>query len=499
MKSAKQSVSCAAFLGLMLMTSGVANAESYSSLGDYNSSFSASLPKAESVIGPASAALGAAGKGTKDGIAALEASLKASFAKTQKNLERNAKETELRQKIEGANATVAKRQSQVLSLNQVQDKALKDQVDANLAAQKLLNGVTQAQGTNPNDANVSQLEASCRSGVDFTQAKSLMDSLGTEPFRYVKENQQQIFDDTDKAAKATKLANVTKLFENIDKFKGQKNNAEAQQNILKQPLDFTKGDNSVETGLKNLSAVWDAQKAKDLPDSEAELTKAFKETIVNLGQLKDNQNDPKFNSLKEFFASNAKGYLKQVRQAFIDGNTQLLANCEKNVDQLGRGNPLGSSSWTNSAYQFAAKINPTFANSTLLPMLNQMTQNATCTDESANIQNLLGSNLESSIEAARTSRDPKALIINAMGMLNAIGAAQAQIGTVLQPLMDDCQFAAKQLKKVKDYVGQVQAQSQPQPDATQPNQPNRNRTASSVASNNRPGTQNHLAPVPVRR
>ncbi len=485
MKSAKWSVSCTAFLGMSLLLSATASAEYGSSLGSYNSSFSSDLPKASSTINPVGSALGG-----KSDVADQEARIKASLEKSEKILERSAKESELRKKVAGANTKIEKLQTSVLSLNALQDSKLKEQQDANAAAQKFIGSLNQAQNVDPNALNTSQMEKTCRSGVDLNQTKQFAEQLGSEPFRFLRDQGTALLEEKDQKAKEAKAASITKLFDTIEKFQAANKESEAQQSIL-QRQDLSKGDNSLDSGLKNLEAVWNKQKQQDVPAAEAEFKKTAKDTILNLSKLNANQNDKEFTQLKNFFADNAQNYLKTFMQSATQGANQLLANCEGNVDSLGRGNPLGGRSWTNSAYQFAAKMNPRFANDTLLPMLNQITQNATCTDVSPNLQQLFGAQLQRAIELTRTSRDPKALIQNAFGTMQAIAGAQAQLGQTFQPLMDDCQYAAKQLKKMQDYVGQVQQQQSAAADEAanaQAGPANRNRQtanrSNSVAAHN---------------
>ena len=493
MKSAKRSVSCAAFLGLMLMISGTANAE-YDSIGSYNSSFGSDLSKADSLLRPAGTALGGNVAGGND---ALEAGLKASLEKIGATVKRSEEEFELRKKVEGGKVKAEGRQKSILAIKKADLDKVNAIVKANDQDLARINSLNQAPGGTGADLQAPK-EISCKSGVDFEKSKSLTDTMGSQPVQHIKDEMSKLTEEKNKAVKTDRLAKVAKLFDSLEKFKAQNKEAEQFQQPIQQRQDIRgAADSSGAKGLALLKAEWDNQKTKQLPDLDNELTKLVKESALNAVNLENNATDPEFVKLKAFIADNFRAHARGVKTSFRQGGDTLLANCEANVDIVGRDTVLGANTWSNRAYQFASKISPRFANDTLLPMLNDMAkpENTTCTDVSSNIETLFGAPMEQAIAVVQSSRDPKALISNAFAMVNAIANAQSQIGTAMKPLIDDCDRIARNAKKVKDYVGQVKSQSEQVAAANangggapgQPGQPNRNRAnPNSVAAGGRP-------------
>ncbi len=501
MNSAKRSVSCAAFLGLMLMLSATANAE-YGALSGYNSSVNSPNINTD-VLKPSGLAIGGNAAAAES---ALEASLRASLEKTGEIIQRSAEERELRGKVDGAKRTIENKQKSILAIQKAQDDKIKNSIEANKADLARINSIAPAQGNTGSDINTNQMEASCKIDVDFTASNSLSDTMGSQYVQYLKDESINITQEENKVKKAQRAASVAKLFDSLQKFQDDNKAAEAFAQPIQQRSDLTKGDNSLATGLNQLKAEWENQKSKQLPDINNQLTKTIKDTVLGAVALDDAANDEDFVKLKTQFSDSVRGQAKIVKTSFRKGGDQLLANCEKNVDQLGRGNPLSASSWTNSAYQFAAKVSPKFANDTLLPLLNNFTRpdQTRCTDVSQNIEALFGAPMEAAIEIVRSSRDKKALINNAFALVTTISNAQAQIGTALKPLIDDCGLTARNLKTVKDYVGQVKTQSE-QAKADAANQPpgaagvaNRNRT-NGLASGGNNGSTGSRVHTPVQQ
>lgn len=448
--------SLAALMAVSLWVPNVARAE----YGGYTGSSSAIGP-IESVLRPAGAALGARGANgqTIDPLTAAVNSIDERLKQASATLERSKEERELRDKV----STWRDKIDQLKAT-----RALPDLVVANAIKQRereaqegqrffqQLQSLTPPP-MNPGDVNTSKLPADCRSGLDFQSLTSTSGQL-KNLVSYVTSNGNDIMEQQQKEAKEQKIKNLQALAAHFDSIAQQDETQNEIQALAKG--DVLAQDNSLKTSIAKLQGTLQQQK-KDAGQLRRDLVKdVFAKFIPALAEIRSNDN--RVQQLAAFFRDGVENFRVAMQTAVVQGAQQLQQNCQKIATKLGQDGPLSSSSWLNSAYQFAARANPQFANDQLLPMLNQIAQNAQCTDVTQQVAELFGSQIQAAEQQLSQTRDPKTLLQGAMTTLQALASAQSQVGAMLDPLMQDCQYAADQTRKMQNYVNAVKQQTEQQ-------------------------------------
>lgn len=314
-----------------------------------------------------------------------------------------------------------------------------------------------AQGIKGSAVDVSDLEQSCREGVDFSEFKKLGDQLGSEPFKYLDKILSEKDEKQKKEGKAEKIKTLQKLAARFDEAaeRADKDSATAlaeekdtKQSIIKNPY-------ALKQRLLGMDATWDKQK-KDIKDLRKQLVKTvFTDLVPKLLAIDDN--DKEMAEITANFAKSAGDYLHATRDAALQGAKKLLANCKKNREKLGNGNPLAGGSETAKAYNAVVQKHDGdasfYANGQGFQSELAQASAVSCSSEPLNdIEDLFGGNLETAISAMQSQKKPEVALQNARDLLTAISSAQGQVEDVLQPLKDDCQAAATSVKNVKEFT-----------------------------------------------
>ena len=430
----------AAVIVLGLSPLGV-QAETY---GSYSSDFNSTFPQVQSVLGPAGAALGAAAK-PGDPKQALQQNLD----KIQKALESSEKETKWRKELGDLRDKADNLRFQKALPDIIMSNKLKQREEKSAQLKNLFAGMGATPGQiNSGDLNTQNLEASCRSGVDFTQFKQFAEQMGSEPFRFLRENGQKILDEKDKAAKEAKVANLQKLFKAFDD-RAQEDDPEApQQNLFAENL-------SQDKRLERLDAARKGKK-QEVKDLRRELVRGFLGEGGFFQQLSSiEENDQKILQLAAAFADNLENYRKVTLDAGITGVQQLKANCDKNKNQVF---PQAAQAAYQSLVVFHNGDEDFYARRVFQPQLEGLMDEMTCTDVTGEMDNLLGSQLQTAIAGMRQQKDPKALLQSAMQAMTVIGNAQSNVGAIIKPLMNQCQTTALNVKKAQEFTQKMQGQ-----------------------------------------
>lgn len=453
------------FVALMAagLLSSAARAE-YGSLGSYNSSVSSTLPQADSLLRPAGSAFGSSAKtaGSSDPNKAASDDLAATVDRAQKSIQRSQEESDLRGKVQKWNDDNDRKKIARTLPDILQANILKQREEEYQNAQKFFQQLQTAPGVSGADVNVSNLESSCRSGVDFQGFKTLADQMGREPFKFLRENGQKILEEKNKAVKEARIKNLGKLFDNMEKAQAKSLNADDfQADISKSGADPLTRDNSLNASIANLKFVLNAKK-KEGGDLDRDLLKVTKEFATQALQADDNAS--KVQQLGAFFADNLDQYVQASIDSATAGAQALNKNCADNVQKLTQFDKKapGGESQFSRAMREVGKANPDFANNQFRSFLTQVSgDNLRCTDAVGPIEDLYGP-IKNVSAQVRTAKDPRALIAAAMSAQQAVAQANANVPQALQPLMSDCQYAAQLSNKFGTYIGQVAAQNNPQ-------------------------------------
>jgi len=465
--------------------SGAALADAY---GDYSTGFSKSIAPVQSSVLQSANSLGrASGSSATDPSASLREQLDKDLQKAQKDIEQSKKETELRGKVSGWRNDLDKIKltralPDILLANKLKDKE-RQLKDAQAFAAQLNQ---QTPGISPADINVNALDNACKSGVDFTQFKTLADQMGSQPGKDLKDSMQKIFSEQNKDLKAQKVESFQKVIAGLEAAADKDGQNDFQQDISKGGAP--KLDDSVENRIRKLEAVGDRQK-KDIKEGRKDLLKTLVDTVQKGAEI--DANDERAAKIAGFFADNCEAYRKAIVDAAVSGAQQLKANCDKKVSDLGTNAHEGT---MGAAYAWFSKTNPDQANRELVPALDDIGKNAHCTDVSSGLADVFGASLQAACNAVRSQTVPLAIMQGAVSAIQAVGAAQAQVGQVLQPLMGECQYAAQQHKKVKDYALNLKSQSDQQDQQANGNgQPQSGPRRKGTSSADRKGSQRNTS------
>ena len=325
----------------------------------------------------------------------------------------------------------------------------------------------QATGSQINaaDLDTSGLESSCQNGVDFSQFKTLNDQMSSQPFQFMRSEGLKILEESDEEIKQQKIQSLAKMAEHFESLAQQDNFDSARQ----EQASVLDENNGLESRLAGLEEDGARLKAGIRAQRQKLVKSVFTDLIPKLSQIQEN--DGRMAELSAIFADNLEAFRKASYDTAVAQTTQLYRNCEKIADRVGRDNPLAPNTLLNSAYQWLVSYHQGdadfFANRQFLAGAQSMAQGMNCRNVTSQMDGLFGSNLQNVIAQLRTAQDPQTLVTGAMSALQAIGGAQAQVGAQIRPLMNQCNKAAKNEKKVKDYIGQLQQSVQQQQQAAQ--------------------------------
>jgi hypothetical protein len=489
-------VLAAVIAGVFVPRLGIAE---YDSLPSYNASTSSSLGRAESALNPASSALGAAaGRPGSSPVENLKAELEEKLKKAQKDLEVSRKESELRKKVEGWRNDIDKLKTSLAIPDILADRKLKEREEKTKQLQSLFSQMpSSAQGLNSAALDTSKLGDACRTNVDFTQFRALADQLKSEPFQYLRREGQKIVDERNEDIKKKKIETAQKLAKHFDELSKQPVGAEAaQQDITQGRIDLFKRDNSLEARLLGLEKTGEAQK-KEIGQLRQELVKkVFSDLLPQLSQL--NENDGRMEAVVAQFADSALAMARAAKEQAIAGAARATANCNAIADRMGRGNPLAPGTLFNAAYQWVSTVNDTYANQQFFQGIQRASAQLRCEDVTANVETLLGQNLENQIQTIRQVRDPKQAIEGAMMVMNQVGSTLAQVGDVIQPALRSCKRNEDLMKKVEQFVQGTQQQSAAVAQQRQQQQGGAPQQATATAARSAAGTSRNAAGVPGR-
>jgi hypothetical protein len=420
------------------------------------------IGKAESLLNPASKALGSATQ-SKDGQD-LSAGLKEAVEKAEKAVTTNQNELKWRKdneakrekldKLKTANSIPA-----ILKLNIQQRRE-----EANTQLKNLFGQLnTQPQSTvNAADFDMSSLHPQCSEGVDFGQFRSMADQMNSQPFRYLREQGTLLIQEKDKKAKEDRLKNLAAAAKEFDKLADKDDEEKGQVSVLDQNLS---PEARIE-GLKEDGARID----KGIKAQRKALVKAmFTDLIPALSQIEEN--DERLVQIAANFADNLEGFRKASYETAIANAQRLKGNCERMAKELGRDGPFAPGTLLSQAYQKVVEFHQGdanfYANTTFAAGMQQMVNDARCPSAVSQIDSAFGGNLQSTIAALRSAKDPNTLIQGAMSTMQAVANAQAQVGPAVKSLGSRCDKVGRNKEKVEKFIQSIQASIQQEQQAAQ--------------------------------
>lgn len=485
----------AVIAGIFVPRLGVAEYDSLPS-----TSSSVSLGRVESALNPAASSLtGAAGKPGSNTVDNIRAELAEKIRKGQQAIEESKKETALRNKIGGWTEDIQKLKTGLAIPDILADRRQKDRDEKTKQLQGLFASMpASAQGVSAQALDTSKLGDACRTGLDFSQFRALLDQLKSEPFQYLKREGTKIVEDRNEESKKKKIEIAQKLAKHFEDLSKQPVGAVAasqegaQQDITKAGAKFTDRDNSLAVRLAGLEKTGEAQK-KEIAQLRQELVKkVFTDLLPQLSA--QNEDDSKLAAITGNFAQSAIAMVRAAKEKGVQGASRATSNCNAIAERMGRGNPLAPGTLFNAAYQWVSTINDTYANQEFFRGVQQASSKLKCSDVSANVEQLLGQDLENQIQLVAQVKEPKQAIEGAMQVMNLVGTRLAQVGDVIQPALRDCKRNEDTMKKVEQFVQGVQQQNsqlaQQQQGAQGGGNSRRSGASSQVAGGGRRGNRN---------
>ncbi len=409
-------------------------------------SISKDIGRADSILSPASKALGTAVKGdSKESASQIQetAEKAAAAIATSQKVQKWRKENEGLNKTND-NLKTANSLPAILKLN-----IQKRREDANTNLKNLFGQLNQQpqSSLNPNDFDMSNLHPQCNDGVDFTQFRSLSDQMNQAPFKYLREQAQLLIQEKDKKLKeerATSLAAAAKTF---DEAADREDEEKGQKSVIDEKL----GEEAQLAGLKQDKGALQ----KSIKSQRKKLVKSlFTDLIPSLAQIEEN--DGRLAQISANFADSLEGFRKASYETAIANAQHLKSNCERINQEVGRDAPFNPGSLLGKAYQKVVEFHQGdanfYANTTFAAGVRQMVNNMKCPSAVPQIDALFGSALQTPIAAMRTAQDPNTLVQGAMTTLQAIANAQAQVGPSVKRLARACDSAGRNKDKVQKFV-----------------------------------------------
>ncbi len=311
---------------------------------------------------------------------------------------------------------------------------------------------------NPQDLDTSELDEACSKGVDFSQFKKISDQMSSSPFQWLKKNAQELLKKWDEKAKKDMLNSIQKLAAHFDKIASNPERDEAEE-ANRSIFDEEMNLNARLERLKQKAAELDSNIVKE----GKKLVKTFFTDFMP-ALMKAKEDDGKLSEIAGKFADNLEEFRKASLEAAIKNTDKLRKNCNKLIDELGADSPFAPNKLLGRSYQwyrhYTKRDERDKHTQQFLAAIVDLSQRLKCKNATKEVDGLFSGTLKKAIDALRAAKDPKTLLEGAMKAMNAIGEAQAGVGKAIKPLKNDCELAAKEAKKAKDFIMNVAQKTQ---------------------------------------
>jgi len=418
-----------------VILSGIAHAESYD---DYNAGFKKDLGKVDVALKGANPA------NTADSLSAAASD---QFNQLGEEVLTGAKKElfQEEQKLQNWNKKIKKTNAMGPAMDAFVKKAITDRTLKLDQAQGLASQLSSSGAfINPADFDVSSLANSCQNGVDFSPLLQMAQTFGTDKVDYLRRKAQALLEEKTEEAKNLERKKILDLISNLKELNAKNEELDAQ---TLQPEELEKLDslNSIESRLAKLKRKNPEAKAQ-LKKAEADLVDKFQGFTEQLFQIRDN--DSRVQQLGDEFARGIEQQQQYMMMVAQQATSQLLQNCVQETDGIfqeidnTRRNLIGKVGSRVAGLDAVAQEQR--ANSMGFFRGDYTTS---CPDVASTLQGTIGgffnTDLPNRLRAVRNTKNPSKMLVEAVGVMDAVRNMQAQLGPSLQPLMEGCDTASK--------------------------------------------------------
>jgi len=331
-------------------------------------------------------------------------------------------------------------------------KTAQDRTDKVKNGENLFNGLNPIQGgISAAAVNTGNLDASCKSGVDFGGFATVANALGSEPVKYLRDKAKEFFAKKSEEAEKKETELLVKLAAKLKKEAlGGEEPQDDKDYRINLPELLKKGSLAQDARIKKLNDTWEWQK-EAVKDRGAKLVElVFKDLVPFLKKVREN--DKEINQVVAFTRDNLQAYARASKDSAIDGLKNLVANCEANVEKAGKLIE-NTQQWLVAATKGQDPVTPYYDRLDQQKRLESLR----CDDFSAKMEDLFGANLDTKINDMTSAKTPADILNKTMGVLTEISSSQAQAPKIIEEAGQQCQLAAKSVKNLKDRRDQAMA------------------------------------------
>jgi hypothetical protein len=418
-----------------VILSGISRAESYD---DYNAGFKKDLSKVDVALkgaNPANTAdsLNAAASSelTQIGDEVLTGAKKELFQEEQKLQNWNKKLKKVNAMGPAMDAFIKKA---------VTDRTVKLDEAQGLASQLSSSGAF----INPSDFDVSSLANSCQNGVDFSPLLQIAQTFGSDKVDYLRRKAQTLLEEKTDEAKNLERKKILELISNLKELNAKNEELDAQ---TLQPEELEKLDSldSIESRLAKLKRKNPEAKSQ-VKKAESDLVGKFQAFTEQLFQIRDN--DSRVQQLGDEFARGIEQQQQMMMMVAQQSTSQLLQNCVQETDGIFQEIDNTRRTLINRVGSRVAALDAQAQEQRANSMgFFRGDYTTSCPDIATNLQGTIGgffnTDLPNRLRAVRSTKNPSKMLVEAVGVMDAVRNLQAQIGPALQPLMEGCDTASK--------------------------------------------------------
>ena len=344
------------------------------------------------------------------------------------------------------------------TINGIYKQRVDQEIDKNDAIDKTAKNLNRQSAVDGNFNN-SQLEKGCETRVNFSGTKFSAEQ--TTQFNLLKSLVSDVTATRDEKLQKENQALFAKAaakFEDLI----NKDDAKYSKNYSDEGAQTLYTDDAAQISAVKKDVAKQEKKNKNVIGS---IIKTISEVAKKTADL--NKNSREASEIADQAATDMFNKVAKVRQEQSDAAVQLRKNCLKMANVLGRGaNAFAPNTLLGSASELMKGWAPTYAASTeFVNMIQGVSAGLTCPDVTADVEGNWTPVL-SAIETMRGATDLAVLANTAVAVADSAQAAQTQMLSKVQPIIDGCNFASRNRDAVESFVSNLNSQLQQQGGAT---------------------------------
>jgi len=310
---------------------------------------------------------------------------------------------------------------------------------------------------NPADFDVSGMANSCQNGVDFTPLLQMAQTFGTDKVDYLRRKAQTLLEEKSEDAKNLERQKILDLIKNLKELNAKNEELDAQ-NLQPEEIEKLDSIGSIEARLAKLKKKNPQAKA-EVKALESDMIGKFQAFTEQLFSIRDN--DARIQQLGDEFARGIEQQQQFMMMIAQQSTAQLQQNCVQETDGIFQEIDYARQTLVPIVGSRVAALDAQAQEQRANSMgFFRGDYNTSCPDISAQLQGTIGgffnSDLPNRLQAVRSTKNPSKMLVEAVGVMDAVRNMQAQLGPSLQPLMEGCDTASKIRESLRSRMAQRQ-------------------------------------------